>query len=110
MASTTCRRCGQPLGVAYYKFQPTQAWCQSALPERRFIQRSIGAFIRRLRMRRHLSQEVLARRLSMDRTVLTRVEGGRFTNLAIVFRVALALDLEIDEVFVRVRDRRSRRN
>ena len=107
VASAKCRRCGQPLGIAYYRFQPSQVWGQGVLPDRNSIQRSIGAFIRRLRMRRHISQEALARRLAMDRTALTRVEGGRFMNLAILLRAALALDLEIDQIFVRVHDRRS---
>jgi len=108
VASTACRRCGQPLGIAYYKFQPPRVYGEGALPDRTSLQRSIGAFIRRLRMRRQISQEVLARRLAMHRTVLTRVEGGHFLNLAILFRAAHALDLEIDQIFVRVRDRRSR--
>ena len=108
VASTKCRRCGQPLGVAYYRFQPPRVWRRGMLPDRDSVQRSIGAFIRRLRLRRHISQEALARSLAIDRTVLTRAEGGRFMNLAILLRAALALDLEIDQVFVRVRDRRAR--
>ena len=78
------------------------------LPDRKSIQRSIGAFVRRLRLRRHISQELLGRRLGMHRTVVSRLEGGRSMNLAILFQAAQALDLEIDEVFVRIRDRRSR--
>lgn len=109
VASTKCRRCGQPLGIAYYKFQPTRVWANGTLPDRISTQRSIGAFVRRLRLRRHISQEVLGSRMGMHRTVLSRFESGRCTNLAILFRAALALDLEIDEVFVRVRDRRSRK-
>jgi DNA-binding XRE family transcriptional regulator len=108
VGSPRCRRCGRPLGLAYYRFEPTRVWGNGMLPDRNSIQRSIGAFVRRLRLRRHISQEVLGRRLGIHRTVLSRVEGGRCMNLAILFRAAHALDLEIDEVFVRVRDRRSR--
>jgi hypothetical protein len=108
VGSAICRRCGQPLGFAYYKFQPSRVWGSGLLPDRNSIQRSIGAFVRRLRLRRKISQEMLGRRLAMHRTVVSRFEGGRCMNLAILFRAALALDLEIDEVFVRVRDRRSR--
>lgn len=107
VASTKCRRCGQPLGVAYYKFQPTRGWGDGTLPDRNSIQRSIGTFVRRLRLRRQISQEVLGQRLAMHRTVISRFEGGRCTNLATLFRAMLALDLEIDEIFVRVRDHRS---
>ncbi len=109
VTSTNCRRCGQPLGIAYYKFQPPRICGEGGLPDRTSIQRAIGAFIRRLRMRRQISQEVLAFRMGMHRTVVTKVEGGHFLNLAILLRAALALDLEIDQIFVRVRDRRSRR-
>jgi ribosome-binding protein aMBF1 (putative translation factor) len=108
VGSATCRRCSQPLGFAYYRFQPSGVSGDGTLPDRNSIQRSIGAFVRRLRLRRHLSQEVLSRRMVIHRTVLSRFEAGRCTNIAILFRAALALDLEIDEVFVRVRDRRSR--
>ena len=108
VGSPNCRRCGRPLGLAYYRFEPARVWGDSMLPDRNSIQRSIGAFVRRLRLRRHMSQEVLGCRLGVHRTVLSRLEGGRCMNLAIVFRAAHALDLEIDEVFVRVRDRRSR--
>ncbi len=107
VASTTCcRRCGQPINIAYYKFEPPRVCGYSRLPDRTSIQRSIGAFIRRLRMRRHLSQEVLARRIGILRTAVTRAEGGGTLNLEILFRAALALDLEIDRIFVRVRDRK----
>jgi DNA-binding XRE family transcriptional regulator len=107
VASTTCRRCGKPIGIVYYKFQPPPASEENGCPDRTSIQRSIGAFIRRLRIRRQISQEVLAGRIAMHRTVVTRAEGGRFLNLAIMLRAARALDLEIDEIFVRVRDRHS---
>jgi DNA-binding XRE family transcriptional regulator len=100
--------CGKPLGLAFYRFEPTRLSGKASLPDRNSTQRSIGAFVRRLRLRRHISQEVLGRRMGMRRTVLSRFEGGRCMNLAILFRAARALDLEIDEVFVRVRDRRSR--
>ena len=107
VGSAICRRCDQPLGFAFYKFQPTRVRGNCTLADRKSIQRAIGAFVRRLRLRRKISQEVLGQRLAMHRTVVSRFEGGRSMNLAILFRAALALDLEIDEVFVRVRDRRS---
>jgi hypothetical protein len=108
VASTRCRRCAQSIGLAYYKFEPARFSEKALLPDRNSTQRSIGAFVRRLRLRRHISQEVLGRLMGMHRAVLSRFKGGHCTNLAILFRAALALDLEIDEVFVCVRDRRSR--
>ena len=108
VAGMKCRRCGQPLSISYYKFQIPRICGEGGLPDRASIQRSIGAFIRQLRTGRQISQEVLARRMSMHRTVVTRVEGGHFLNLALLLRAAVALDLEIDQIFVRVRDHRSR--
>jgi hypothetical protein len=55
VASTKCRRCGQPLDFAYYRFQQPRSSGEDGLPDRALIQRSIGAFIRRLRMRRQIS-------------------------------------------------------
>lgn len=108
VASTKCRRCDQPLGIAYYRFQSPQVCGEGGLPDRTEIHRMLGAFIRRLRVRRKISQEVLARRMGVHRTLVTRAEGGHFLNLAIMLRAALALDLEIDQIFVRVRERRPR--
>jgi len=104
VAGTRCRRCGQPLGIVYYRFRrPSQPG--NILPDRSSIQESVGAFIRRLRVRRHISQGVLARQVGVHRTAITRAEGGHASNLALLFRAASALDLEIDQIIVRVRDR-----
>jgi DNA-binding Xre family transcriptional regulator len=59
-------------------------------------------------MSRNISQEMLARRIATHRTVLTRLEGGHSINLPTLLRAALALDLEIDQIVVRVRDRGAR--
>ena len=109
VACTKCRRCGQPLGIAFYRLQTTRICEEGGLPGRNSIQQLLGAFIRSLRLKRHISQEELSHRLEIHRTVVTRMEGGHFLNLSILFRAAHALDLEIDEIFVRVRDRRSRK-
>lgn len=101
VATGACRRCGQPLGVVYYAFEPT--------PDRASIQRSIGAFLRRLRLRRKISQHVLAGRVAMHRTQICRAEQGHSANLTILLKAALAMDLEIDRILVRVRDRRFRK-
>ena len=104
VAGTRCRRCGQPLGIVYYRLRATSQ-TGSPVPNRRSIRESVGAFIRRLRMRRHISQGVLARQIGVHRTAITRAEGGQISNLALLFRAASALDLEIDQIIVRVRDR-----
>ncbi len=109
VAGTRCRRCGQPLGIVYYRFRMTSK-TGNILPDRGSIQESVGAFIRRLRARRHISQAVLARQIGVHRTAITRAEGGQISNLALLFRAASTLDLEIDQIIVRVRDRQPRGN
>jgi transcriptional regulator with XRE-family HTH domain len=84
--------------VVYYAFEPT--------PDRASIQRTIGAFLRRLRLRRKISQHVLASRVATHRTQVCRAEHGYSSNLTMLLKAALAMDLEIDRIFVRVRDRR----
>lgn len=101
VAAGVCRRCGRPLGVVYYAFEPA--------PDRSFIQRTIGGFLRRLRLRRKLTQQALAGRIAVHRTQVCRAEQGYTPNLTMLFKAALAMDLEIDRIFVRVRDRHSRR-
>ena len=98
VASGVCRRCGRHLGVVYYAFDPT--------PDRASIRRTIGAFMRRLRLRRKISQDVLASRVATHRTQVCRAEQGYSSNLTMLLKAALAMDLEIDRIFVRVRDRR----
>ena len=101
VAAGVCRRCGKPLGVVYYAFEPA--------PDRASIQRTIGAFLRRLRLRRKISQYVLASRVAIHRTQVCRAEHGYSANLTMLFKAALAMDLEIDRIFVRVRDRQIRK-
>ena len=100
VAASACRRCGRPLGVVYYAFEPA--------PDRAFIQRTIGGFLRRLRLRRKLSQQALAGKIAVHRTQVCRAEQGYSANLTMLFKAALAMDLEIDRIFVRVHDRHSR--
>lgn len=107
VASGICRRCGHPLGLVYYAFQLPRACEQSPIPDRASIKQSVGAFIRRLRMRRKISQEVLANRIAVHRTRVTRAEGGNSLSLSFLLRAVLAMDLDIDRIFVRVRDRKS---
>jgi DNA-binding XRE family transcriptional regulator len=99
VAATACRRCGKPLGIVYYAFEPA--------PNRTSVQTTIGMFLRRLRLRRKMSQYDLARRVAVHRTQVCRAELGYSANLTLLFKAALAMDLEIDRIFVRVRDRRS---
>jgi DNA-binding XRE family transcriptional regulator len=104
VAGTRCRRCGQPLGILYYRFKTTPQ-TGNLPPDRSSIRESIGAFIRRLRARRHISQGALARHIGVHRTAITRAEGGQISNMALLFRTASAMDLEIDQIIIRIRDR-----
>jgi transcriptional regulator with XRE-family HTH domain len=54
----------------------------------------IGEWIRRIRTRHRFSQAVLAGRLAVDRTRVTRAEDGNSLNLSFPLRALLELDLE----------------
>jgi transcriptional regulator with XRE-family HTH domain len=57
--------------------------------------------LRRLRVRRGLSQEVLAVDAQIDRTYVSRVERGlENPTVAVLERLAAALDSQITEFFV----------
>jgi transcriptional regulator with XRE-family HTH domain len=58
--------------------------------------------LRRLRVRRELSQEALAVDASIDRTYVSRLERGlENPTVAVLERMAAALDAGIEEFFVR---------
>jgi transcriptional regulator with XRE-family HTH domain len=60
----------------------------------RELQKLVGGNIRRIRLRRALSQEELASRSGMDRAAIPLIENGTFTvTLAMVETLALALNV-----------------
>ena len=65
-------------------------------------QKRVGVNVRRLRQERLLSQEELAHRARMHQTYLSGVETGRRNpSVAVLERIARALDVDIAILFAR---------
>jgi len=61
----------------------------------RFDNRAVGQTIRRLRMGKGLSQDVLSGLAGMARTHLTMIESGdKQPNFETIWKIALALDMQ----------------
>lgn len=58
----------------------------------------LGRAVRRLRERRQISQEALARRLEVSRETIRRIEFGEGTTFATLDRVVAALDYDVAEL------------
>jgi transcriptional regulator with XRE-family HTH domain len=62
----------------------------------------VGLNLQRLRRARDLSQEELAHRARIHQTYLSGVEGGkRNPSVAVLERIATALEVDIEELFRR---------
>ncbi len=101
-SSGRCLGCHRNI-VSYLNLElPTKPFDQSQAEWRSFpIQ--LGSALRRLRLRRGITQSTLARRLHMSRSELSRAESGR---VVLPFRTVLliATQLGADHVTIRVRD------
>lgn len=66
------------------------------------IRRKFGLAVRNLRKQNELSQEKLAEKCELDRTYLGGVERGeRNISLINIQKIAIALKVEIEELFQR---------
>lgn len=64
------------------------------------IVKEIGGSLRRMRLKKNISQEKLARIAGVDRTTISRMESGRAATLLTLVQVLRALDkLDILDVF-----------
>jgi DNA-binding XRE family transcriptional regulator len=103
-AAGFCRRCRQSLGDL-----PIDSSNLAPLPtgddlSAKFLARQIGATIRILRRQRRLSQERLAGKIGISRPSITKLESGKAVpSLAKLPRVAVALGIDIAEVFQLIR-------
>ena len=99
-----CRRCHNPLKVVYMELVlPTlHAYCnsQSLLSMRR----DLGRFIRKMRLRRGMTQTALASATAsgISRTYLSRVENGRVLPSTIAL-IDIAGAIGIDKITLRIR-------
>ena len=63
------------------------------------ISKTLGQNIKRIRLRRKMSQGDICRAIKMDRSYMSAIEGGKVNvTIAIVEKLASALDVSVDEL------------
>jgi len=63
------------------------------------ISKTLGQNIKRIRLRRKMSQGDICRAISMDRSYMSAIESGKVNvTIAIVEKLARALDVSVDEL------------
>lgn len=63
------------------------------------ISKKLGQNIKRLRLRRHMTQGDMCRKLNMDRSYMSAIEGGKKNvTLGVLEKLAAALDVPVNEL------------
>jgi len=63
------------------------------------ISKTLGQNMKRIRLRRKMSQGDICRAIDMDRSYMSAIEGGKVNvTIAIVEKLARALDVSVDEL------------
>ena len=63
------------------------------------ISKKLGDNIKRIRLRRKMSQGDICRAIEMDRSYMSAIESGKINvTIAIVEKIARALDVSVDEL------------
>ena len=61
--------------------------------------KTLGNNIKRLRLRRKMSQGDICRAIDMDRSYMSAIEGGKVNvTIAVLEKLANALDISVDEL------------
>jgi len=61
--------------------------------------KKLGGNIKRIRLRREMSQGDICRAIEMDRSYMSAIEGGKVNvTLTILEKLAKALDVSVDEL------------
>lgn len=67
-----------------------------SMPE---ISKKLGMNIKRIRMRKKMSQGDICRKLDMDRGYMSAIENGKKNvTLAVLEKLAIALNVSVDEL------------
>lgn len=97
-----CRRCHHPMGLTYIEFSlqcPLDLGDSQSLAA---VRSEVGRLMRKLRLRRGITQAALAAATGIQRTYLSRAECGQvMPSLFALFRIGGALG--VDKIMVRVR-------
>ena len=64
------------------------------------ISKTLGQNIKRIRFKKRMSQGDICRAIEMDRSYMSAIEGGKVNvTLAVLEKLAKALDVSVDELF-----------
>lgn len=98
-SSGLCVRCGAAVNLAMSHIGTSESRNESELS----ISRRIGIALKQLRIEHRLSQSQLATKMRTGRPQVTRLENGVCNpSLRTIERAALALGIDIAEVFLRL--------
>ena len=100
--SSRCRRCRNPLGYTYFEIYLLRSLSSSTSQRVVAIRKEIGTIVRRLRVRRGITQAELASITGVNRTYLSRTERGQVTP-SVFAQIQIASALGVDKILVRVR-------
>jgi len=63
------------------------------------ISKTLGQNIKRIRLKKHMSQGDICRAIDMDRSYMSAIEGGKVNvTLVVLEKLANALDVSVDEL------------
>jgi len=101
--TSLCRRCHKPLEGAVRsrteREAPSVRSDPAPMADSEAI-KNLGLRVRRIRNERRLTQEVLAGRMDVPRTYISKVEMGRVVpTLATLWRIAAALEVTLIDLF-----------
>jgi DNA-binding XRE family transcriptional regulator len=100
--SGKCRRCHQSVGFNYIEIcLPNPLDCRDSKSQTT-LRRETGALMRRLRLRRGVTQAALAFLTGIHRTYLSRAERGQVMPSLLV-QMQIAGSLGVDKIILRVR-------
>jgi DNA-binding XRE family transcriptional regulator len=104
--NATCVRCHHSLGISFIEIFPANfkasLYCDRPID----MQKGVGRVIRRLRLRRGITQEALGSLTGIHRTYLSRAERGRVVP-SVIALMQIASALGVDKISLRVRSSRS---
>jgi DNA-binding XRE family transcriptional regulator len=104
--NATCLRCHHSLGITYIEIFPANPNASLYCGRPIDMQMGVGGVIRRLRLRRGITQEALASLTGIHRTYLSRAERGRIVP-SVIALMQIVSALGVDKISLRVRSSRS---
>ena len=99
---STCRRCHESLDLSYFEIHLSSSLVPLSSQRENTIRKEVGGLIRRLRVRREITQTTLASLTGINRTYLSRAERGKVLP-SVVALIQIAHALEVDKILLRVR-------